>query len=375
MTSPPFCPNPNCSLHTRSAAGRWWQCIGYHTTRCFGEVRRFRCRSCRRSFSSQTFSTDYYAKKRIDYRELEDLLASSMSVRSLARKFGCSCGSVLNRIDRLSRQAIAAHSQLRPLASRHEDVCIDGFVSFDRSQYFPNNITISISTDSRFVLSFTHATLRRSGSMRPEQKKRRDQLYRGIHFERRPLERSFSELLDELERDRGPRLHKPLVIITDEKIEYWLALRRHRLYRDQTEESRTALRRVNSHLPRTIHNPLFPSNYLDREIRKDQAAHHRESTCFTRNVANGLSRMSCYLGWHNYAKRFLVKAPIASCWTHAEEAGIPSAAQSQSRRRLFRDRAFLSMLEIDATQERIWKKLFPTPGLRQSGRIPAFALD
>ncbi len=375
MTHPPFCPNPSCCNHARPAAGRWWQRVGFHSTRCFGEVRRFRCRSCRRSFSSQTFSTDYYAKRRIDYQELEALLASSMSVRALARKFGCSCGSILNRVDRLSRQAIAAHAQLRPLAKRHEDVCIDGFVSYDRSQYFPNNITISIAADSRFVLSFTHATLRRSGSMRPEQKIRRDHLYEGIQFERRPLERSFAELLDELKRDRAPSRHKPLVLVTDEKVEYWRALRRHSLYSDQTEESRTALCRVSSRLPRTIRNPLFPSNYLDREIRKDQAAHHRESTCFARNVANGLSRMSCYLGWHNYSKRFLVKAPAEERTTHAEEAGIPLAVLSRARQGLFRERAFLSQVKLDATEERIWRKLFPTPGEGHPGKIPAFALD
>src|SRR5512142_962867 len=144
MINPPFCPYRACQNHQHPPKTRWWHKIGFHDTRCFGPVPRFRCTSCRRSFSTQTFVTNYYAKRKIDYFRLEKLLSSSMSIRSLARSFDCSCGTVLNRIDRLSRQALAAHSQLRPQARRYEGICIDGLVSFDRSQYFPNDVTISI---------------------------------------------------------------------------------------------------------------------------------------------------------------------------------------------------------------------------------------
>ena len=89
---------------------------------------------------------------------------------------------------------------------------------------------------------------------------------------------------------------------------------------------------VNSKLPRTVFNPLFPSNYVDRELRKDQAAHRRETTCFGRNVANGLARMACYLGWHNYSKRYLIKARVHDRRTHAAAAGIPPQIAETTRR-------------------------------------------
>jgi transposase-like protein len=375
MIAPPFCPNPGCACHVHPPTHRWWHSVGFHHTRCFGPVPRFRCLACRRTFSTQTFSTNYYAKRKLDFRRLENLLASSMSVRSLARSLGCSCGSVLNRIDRLARQAVAAHAQLRPQALRHEDVCIDGLVSFDRSLYFPNNITLSITADSQYALSFTHASVRRSGSMRADQKNRRDALYRGLRFEPRSIERSFTQLMDELERDRPPRRYRPLVIITDEKREYEWAFLAHRLYRDQDGERRVVHRTVNSRLPRTVHNPLFPSNYLDREIRKDQAAHRRESTCFGRSVANGMSRMACYLGWHNYRKPFRVKAPVAEQQCHGEEAGIPGERIKSLRRSMFCMRAFLSLTALDGMEERIWKKTFPTPGSTRSAPLPTYAFD
>jgi hypothetical protein len=374
MDIPPFCPRPDCPYHEHPPKSLWWRSAGTHRTICFGQVLRFQCLHCFHTFSTQTFSTNYYAKRKIDYRRLELLLSSSMSLRSLGRTFDCSCGSILNRVDRLSRQALASHSRLRPQARRDEDVCIDGLVSFDRSQYFPNNITLSVTSKSRYVLSFTHATLRRSGKMRSEQKEKRNQLYRGIEFESRPLERSFTALLDELDRDRPPGKTKPLIIITDEKKEYERAFLAHRLYRKQDEGHRVVHRTVNSRLPRTCFNPLFPSNYLDREIRKDQASHRRETTCLGRNVANGLSRMACYLDWHNYSKRFLIKAQVLENETHGEEAGIPREEIESSRSKMFEWRSFFTLTELDATETKIWGKSFPTPGIKKKAYLPAFAL-
>ena len=373
VPDPPFCPWPACRFHASAPSTRWWRRAGSHHTRCFGEVPRFKCSACRRTFSSQTFSTDYYAKRIFDYRRLEALLSSSMSLRSLARTFRCSCGSIQNRCDRLSRQALAAHTALRPLAARPESVCIDGFVSFDRSQYFPNNLTISIASSSRFALAVSHASLRRSGRLREDQKKKLAKLYRGLEFEPRALERSFSELLDELERDRPPRRDAPLIVVTDEKQEYARAFAAHRLFREQDQEHRVVHHRVSSRLPRTIDNPLFASNYLDRELRKDQAAHRRETTCFARSAANGMTRMACYLDWHNYEKRYEIKAPVGEKEVHAEVAGIPREAIRRERRGMFRWRTFLSRIELAPLERRIWEKAVPTPGRPCVADLPAFA--
>jgi hypothetical protein len=130
---------------------------------------------------------------------------------------------------------------------------------------------------------------------------------------------------------------------------------------------------VNSQLPRTFDNPLFASNYLDREIRKDQAAHRRETTCFGRNVANGLSRLTCYLGYHNYHKQYSIKAPVMEDETHAEVAGIPAAAIAKVRRPMFRRRAFLSLTKLDSVENKLWKKEVRTPGTAKAAYLPAFA--
>ena len=353
---------------------RWFTRAGHHDTKAFGAVPRFKCSSCGTTFSTQTFALDYYAKKVVEYRDLLDRHAGSMSLRGIGRAIGVGRGTVQNRIERLARQALALHAQLRPLARGNEDVCADGFVSFDVSQFFPNEITISLTADSRFVLDLSHATRKRSGSMTASQKVRAGELYSRVRFERGAVERTFRDVLGSLADERPPTPHRPLVLITDEKKEYPRGLHRSTLWKDQDEEHRVAHIQVSSKLPRTFHNPLFASNYLDREIRKDQANHHRESTCFSRNVANGMSRLALYLVHHNYRKKYLIKARVDDRRVHGEVAGIDCELIEASLEAMFRERVFLSRMSLPGTLERIWRKDFTTPLADAPEYVPAFAL-
>ena len=359
-----FCPNPTCPHHQVAPEGSWYVALGFYYTKCFGDVPRYRCKTCGRTFSSQTFSLDYFAKKRLDYRQLERLVSSSMSQRALSRHFKVSLGTINNRIQRLSHQSLATHALLRPQAAPREPVCIDGFVSFDRSQYFPNNITISLTAHSQFILSLTHATLRRSGRCTDTQKHRKNLLYRSVTFEKAALQRSFSELLDQLYSERCTALTSPSLLITDEKPDYAWALTRH--------ISRFSLHHltVNSKAPRTLHNPLFASNYIDRELRKDLADHRRETVCFPRNVANMLNRLVVYLGWHNYEKPFRIGQSIES--THAEHAGIKKMAIYKARLTQFKQRAFLTRTHLFPHERKLWLRGFSTPLKKKAEYVPAY---
>lgn len=370
---PPFCPRQGCEHHLAPSAPDWYTRKSPYLTLAFGSVPRFRCRSCGRTFSVQTFRVDYYAKKVIDYREFEGLLASSMSGRALGRHFKLSPDSVQNRVDRLSRQALAVHSALRNLANPDEPVAIDGFQSFDRSQYFPNNITISVAGESRFLLDATHATLRRSGAMTEAQKRKRSELDRTVEIEPCALERSFGELLDGLARDRNPRPGRSLVLVTDLKKEYTFAFAGHAF--GSLGPDRVKRIMVSSRAARTRSNPLFPVNYWDRELRKDQAAHRRETTCFGRNVSNGMARFWCYLRYHNYRKRFLIRSPVGDRRTHADAAGIGEGARRRLGGRYYSARAFFTRCELSTPGLKAWLKRFATPGTDWVGRIPAYVLD
>lgn len=368
-----FCPHKECRYHHTAPDSGWYVASGFYTTKCFGRVPRYRCRACGRFFSRQTFSLDYYAKKRLSFSSLEILVSSSMSIRALSRFFQVSCGTIQNRIDRLSRQAIAVHHQLRTLRTQHEAICIDGFVSFDRSQYFPNNITLAVTADSQFIVALSHATLRRSGRMTPAQKRTRARLDACYHFERHALERSFSELLDRLAREHRLSPPTPLILITDEKKEYRRALSAHSAFRTHDAAPWLIHQTVSSLLPRTRDNPLFASNYTDRELRKDQAAHRRETVCVARNVANMLNRLCVYILWHNYHKPYRIKAGIHEQTTHAAAAGIAPARARLALKWMRSERAFVTRLALDTLDTKLWYRLFPTPLKKKPEYLPAYA--
>jgi len=376
MFVPPFCPYAACAAHIRPPRSAWWAHAGHHSTKAFGRVNRFRCAVCGRTFSTQTFSVDYYCKRVIAYIRLERLSASAMSIRALGREYKASCATITNRIDRLSRQGVALHTSLRKEAGQGEALCFDGLVSFERSQDFPADIGISITAHSRFVLGLSHATTRRSGRMRPGQKKRQERRYSSATFEKRAIQRSFSDHLDMLHRDWATSTTRPLVLITDEKPDYARALRRHPLYLSQSAERRCAHVQIPSTAPRVFANPLFASNYYEREVRKDQAQHHRETCCFARNAANDMNRLYAYLVWHNYSKRYSIKGPVHKTATHAEVAGMAASAIRAARVTMFGERAFLSRLKLLPIDECIWKKTVHQAwsGGRGSVKLPNYAV-
>lgn len=370
-----FCPNPACRLHEKSEGSGWYAPRGSYRTKAFGIVRRYRCKCCGHWFSQQSFSLDYYAKRKVDYPDLLLRHVSSSSGRAISRAMGISPDSVQNRLDRLARQAVGTHAALLPLIGSNEAICVDGFVSFDVSQYFPSEVTISITSDSRFVLDLSQTNRRRSGTMTLRQTRRARQLYAESSLEHGGVSRTFREILDSLSVIQPCVEFVPLIVTTDEKPEYVRVLDRHPLFRAQDERHRVIHRTINSHAPRNYANPLFASNYLDREIRKDLANHHRETACFSRNVANGLCRLAAYLFHHNYIKRFSIKAPCFDRALHGEAAGIPRPSIDRELSSVFTERRFLSRLKLSPTLERIWAKRSPTPLKKNPDYVPGYALQ
>jgi hypothetical protein len=370
---PPFCPNRACKHHIIPQSAAWWQPAGEYYTAAFGTVLRYRCLSCRKGFSVQTFRLDYYAKKVVDYGAIHHAHSESMSLRGMSRHFLLSCGTVQNRLDRLGRQLLGMHGILRLCLPRTEDVCIDGFQSFDLSQYHPNNYTISMTRSTRFALGCTHASLRRAGRMTDKQRERRAQIDTVHRYEKKAIERSFRQLLDQLNREYRHNGRQTLVIISDEHKAYARAFHKHQLFTRQSPEFRSVHHTVNSKLPRTFANPLFASNYIDREIRKDQAAHRRETACHCRNAANGVLRMWAYLGRHNYWKKFCIKAPIYDDRSHAEVAGIAKEYIEYCKGAVYEFRVFLSRLRLFPWEEDAWLKRIATPGKTKPEYVMKFA--
>jgi len=206
----PFCPNPQCVWHLKAPAHPWARPKGFYTTKAFGRIRRYQCPACHTTFSSQTFSLAYYVKRPLPLADILARLSSGESLRAMSRNLSVSLSLLSNRIERLARQALALHATCLAGRIGYDDICIDGFVSFDTSQYFPSEIPIALTAHSQFILDFSHASRKRSGSMTPSQKAKAGMLYRRICLERGALSRSFRETLLQALTFQPPHSTTPL---------------------------------------------------------------------------------------------------------------------------------------------------------------------
>lgn len=375
---PAFCPNPQCEHHqpeskVAACRSRFWIHVGFYTTSVSGRVGRFRCTSCGRGFSERTFSLDYFTKKALDNREIFRSISAGESVAAIARHLCCSEASVQNRLERLGRGSLALHADLCASLKLSEDLAADGFESFDVSQFFPNNISLLIGVKSQFLYGAIHTTIRRKGRMTDRQRTLRTALEKEYRAPPAGIASSFARLVARIPDLWDPERHPVLRLRTDEHKAYPGAIDSLATLREARALGRFRHERYSSRAPRTVANPLFPINYYDRELRKDIAAFRRESTCFTRNVGNGLLRLASHLAWHNYGKNFRIGIRGFEGITHAVQAGIGEERIRERVERLFSDRPFLSRQRLTDDWIDIWLKRNKTPLKKSAEYIPQYA--
>jgi transposase-like protein len=376
MVRPPFCPNRECSAHYRKPAGRWWVHRGFYHTRLNGPVPRFGCRLCGAGFSAQTFSIDYYAKRRVDYHRLIGLQSSCAGVRQIARQLGVSCGTVENKTMRFARQALSAHIELTERLRLAEDVCADGLQSYWVSQYVPNNITVLAGSESRFLYHWNGASLRRGGAMRPAQRRRRTALERRFRADPDALTHCFTDICEQLCRliGRSPRAAALTRLDTDRHGAYRRALGAHGPWQLLLAAGRVAHRRTSSRARRSAANPLAPVNTIDRQIRIDLAEHVRETVRFARNPNHTMERFTVWAWAYNYRKRYLINQPLGDTTTHAQAAGLDAARIAAVSGDLTRRRRFLSHTPLVGQFRRIWLRMMERPFQSGQEYLPRYLL-
>jgi transposase-like protein len=173
---PPHCPNPRCRHHRRTVTWRWHR-DGWHRRKAAPHrVRRFRCRTCGRRFSSQCFRTTYWLKRPQLLPEILLQLNEGSGLRQVARRLGVAHSTVLNQVRRLGRHCLLFEQLHGPKGPPTESVVLDGLESFEMSQFWPFDLNAVVGSRSHHVRGFNAAELRRSGRMTAAQRRRRAEL-------------------------------------------------------------------------------------------------------------------------------------------------------------------------------------------------------
>ena len=289
-TAPPFCPNPQCDSRNNSRPWRFKKKGFFLRDSKPRRVQRYRCHHCGRNFSSQTFSTTYWLQRGELLEPLFLRLLACSALRQIAREMGVSHSTLQRLTERLGRHCLLFHERLRPREAPQEPLVLDGFRSFEHSQYWPLDVNLLIGV-SHYVYGFNAAELRRSGSMRPAQRRKRALLEKKYG---RPDPLATRKQVEELLRRIVPPGGQA-ILRSDQHPAYPQAMKR---LRDRTFRHET----TSSKASRTTQTPLFPVNLADLLLRHCSANHKRETIAFSKRRQGALYRLAIWVVWRNYIK-------------------------------------------------------------------------
>ncbi len=249
-----------------------------------------------------------------------------MANRQIARALRCSHSTVAHQIARLGRHCLLYQARELKKFTTVGPVAIDGFESFEWSQYYPFHHNVAVGTQTGYFLFHTDSPLRRKGRMTAHQKRRRAQL-EATHgrADANAVEVGVRELVETVVGG------KVAVIRSDD----------HRAYPRSMRGLSVSHQITSSKDRRDRKNPLWEVNLLDLMIRHSTSAHKRETIAWAKRRQASAEKLAIFQVWRNYIKRRWEKgAPVSSAML-AGLSGRLLRTRDVLSRRLFRTRLSL----------------------------------
>jgi hypothetical protein len=239
----------------------------------------------------QTFSTTYWQKRPDLLSPIFSMVVGCMGNRQIARALGCAPSTVAHQVARLGRHCLLYQARDLSHLSLAGEMVIDGFESFEFSQYFPFHHNVAVDVVSGYFLYHTDSVLRRKGRMTAYQKHRRAELEGRLgRPDPRAVERGVRELLEPLLRG-----NKAVTIRSDDHNAYPRAFR--------ALPGSISHRITSSKKRRDAQNPLWEINLLDLMIRHSTAAHKRETIAWAKRRQASAEKLTIFQVWRNYIKK------------------------------------------------------------------------
>ncbi len=183
------------------------------------------------------------------------------------------------------------HQRLMQDVPPAKEIVVDGFETFELSQYFMFHHNTAVEKDTDFFIYFTDSELRRKGRMTEHQKMRRKELE---DLFGRPDPKAIREGMKHLLEVALQDQVSAVVHSDDHKAYPW------------------AIRQVNCEIEHIVtsgkdhrdkHNRLWVVNLLDLLIRHCGCNHKRETIAWSKRRQASSERLAIFLVWRNYVKR------------------------------------------------------------------------
>lgn len=268
---------------------------GYYFRHSDGKrVGRFICKVCRRGFSWGTTSPCFGQKKRQVNAGVEELLASGVSQRRIARLLGISLDTVANKFRFLARQARMSNdrylTEIKHSGRLVSNLDFDEMQSFEHSKCKPLSIPIAVEVKTRKILGCKVCIMPANGPLAQISRKRY-----GI----RPDEREEASRL--LLKKIRPALTTDVSVMTDKKSTYptWLKRSLGKFITHTTVKGARGCVVGQGELKALAFDPLFDLNHSAAMIRANVNRMFRR-TWNTTKIASRLEwHLNIYIRYHN----------------------------------------------------------------------------
>jgi transposase-like protein len=359
---PPFCPRRDCRAHRIRRGFRWRRAGHYRRpARPIHRISRFRCLSCKRTFSRQSFCATYYLKRPELLQPIAAGLVAGSAHRQIARSLGCAPSTVTRLAARIGRHALLlqalALGQLGPL---DESAVMDHLETFVFSQDDRLGIATPVGQESWFVYTMDPAPHARAG---PRSARRRPRLRPLPDKIPQPMLRSTRRVVDLLLSLSGGTLD----LVSDDHPVYPAAIAarrvrgivRHRVYANPPRGPQ-----ADPAVARERDRQMFPVDLLHKLWRHSQAHHRRETIAFGRRSNALLERAALLMIWRNFVKG--VSERSGDRTTPAMRLGLLERPLGWAE--IFARRLFPGRIRLPEGWMKIYRRRWITPAVGRNQR-------
>jgi len=296
---PPFCVYPACPSRQPGSPFLWHR-AGRFARRVDGrQVQRFRCRSCGRRFSAQSFRLDFRQQKPQVNAALLSLLVSKVTHRQSARVLRVDRKTVHRRL-RLWGPALRGwHGvflrRARAGGGLRGSFSLDELETFEQDRRLqPVTMPVVIHRKTRFVVHLETAALPSRGRLSPPDEARRQRMAEACGRRRSGSRPAVKRCLEALRAVRPPGAL--LDLVTDQKRTYPVLVREvfgNRIAAHVQESSRRA---------RNTLNPMFAINHTLAMLRDQVSRLVRRSWGASKRRDQLALHSWVWVAWRNYVR-------------------------------------------------------------------------
>ncbi len=251
-------------------------------------IKRFKCNSCLKHFSSATFSPCYKQKRRRLNNALRNNLCSSMSMRRFAKLYKTSRTTVKRKLDFLANQARLNQAQWLKQQDLFVEIQFDDLETFEHSKCKPITVTMVVNSD-RKILGYGVAQIGAKGLLTKAAKAKYGKRPNKSLRMRRTLFNELSPYISEkalIKSDKNP-FYKPLIKRQFPKASH------------ETFKGERSSLTGQGELKKVAYDPLFRINHTFAMLRANINRLVRKTWCTSKKIEALDNHIAIYVDFHN----------------------------------------------------------------------------